>query len=124
MPRPGKSLFSMSATWRADAERGSTRSSGKPHFTPRNGTPSNSSSATTLSPTGTARRNTYFVDRYQNFSTSGLCAGSRNDRCPCRMRCITRRASIVSSRGPSNTIAAGVITTAAIATMIAVATMV
>ncbi len=35
-----KSLRNWSPTWWAAAERGSTRSSGKPHLTPRNGAPS------------------------------------------------------------------------------------
>ena len=50
---------------------GSTRSSGKPHLTPRNGAPSTSSSATTARPIGSARRMTNFVDRYQNCCSIG-----------------------------------------------------
>ena len=67
-----KSLRSSSPTWRADADCGSTRSSGKPHLTPRNGAPSSSSNATTARPIGIARRITNFVQRYQNVCSTGL----------------------------------------------------
>ena len=67
-----KSLRNWSPTWRAEAESGSTRSSGKPHRTPRNGVPTSNSSATTASPMGSARRMTNFVERYQNCLLDGL----------------------------------------------------
>ena len=78
---------------------------------PRNGAPSSSSSATIASPTGTARRITNFVERYQNICSTGLRAGS--GRLSSRRH--SRRTSSASSRSPSSAIAAGVTTIAATA---------
>nr|CRL79039.1 hypothetical protein CPGR_05096 [Mycolicibacterium malmesburyense] len=100
-----------SPTCRADADCGSTRSSGKPHRALRNGAPSTRRNATITSATGTDRRITTFVHRYQKVCSTGLRTGSGlpNNRRP------NRRTSRASSRSPSSTIAAGATTTAATA---------
>src|SRR5207302_9801285 len=98
--------------------------SGMPHFTPRKGTPSTNSSATTANPIGTARRVTNWVHRYQNSCSTGL--GWASDVCwgfeRLNILRASRRTSSASSRGPSTTIAAGVTTIAATATNATVAT--
>src|SRR5580693_4820335 len=89
-----------------------------PHFTPRNGSPSISSNATTARPIGMARRVTNLVDRYQNNCSTGLRTGSGRPS----IRRPSLRTSKASTRGPSSTIAAGVTTIAATATNATVAT--
>ena len=91
-----KSLRNWSPTWRAEAECGSTRSSGKPHRTPRNGVPNSISSVTTASPIGTARRITNLVERYQNSCSTGRATGSGRPR----RRRTSRRTSSAFSRSP------------------------
>src|SRR5271168_3401500 len=113
-----KSRRNWSPTAWDEADFGSTRSSGIPHFTPRNGSPSISNSATTARPTGTANRITNLVDRYQKSFSTGLCSGSGRPS----IRRPSLRTSSASSRGPSSTIAAGVTTIAATATNATVAT--
>ncbi len=80
--------------------------------------PSNSNSATMARPIGTARRMTNFVERYQNWLSSGLSTGSG------RLRILRsrRRMSSESSRSPSSTMAAGATTMAATAANATVAT--
>ena len=104
-----KSLRSWSPSSRAEADGGSTRSSGKPHLAPRNGTPSSNSSATTARPIGIDRRITTFVDRYQNSCSIGLGSGSGLPS----MRRTSLRTSSESSRSPARTMAAGATTMAA-----------
>ena len=106
-----KLLRSSSPIWRADADAGSTRSSGKPHLMPRNGAPSTNKSAMIASPIGTARRITNLVERYQNVSSIGRRTGSGR----LKTRRVNRRTSRESSRSPSSTIADGVTTIAATA---------
>src|SRR6201993_5590933 len=113
-----KPLRKSSPTWCDDAERGSTRSSGKPHFTEKNGSPSSTSSAMTARPIGNQRRITNLLDRYQNNCSTGLCTGSGR----LSTRRTSRRTSSASSREPSSTIAAGGITMEAVATKATVAT--
>ena len=107
-----------SPTWWADADFGSTRSSGNPGRTPRNGAPSTPSSTTTARPMGIACRATYFVERYQNCCSMGSTAGSGRRNA---LRS-ARRTSRASSRSPSSMMAAGVTMIAASAAKATVAT--
>ncbi len=68
-----KSARSKSPTWWAEADFGSTRSSGKPGRTPRNGAPSTPSNTTTASPIGTAWR----VDEFRRPIPELLLNGQR-----------------------------------------------
>ena len=106
-----KSERSSSPTWRADAEDGSTRSSGKPHLTPRNGAPSTSSSAMIASPTGIGAAHHGFRPAVPE----GLLDRPRTGSGRPSSRRPKRRTSSASSRSPSSTIAAGVTTIAATA---------
>src|SRR6266545_2581923 len=60
-----KPLRSASATCRLAAPAGSTRSSGSPNLTPRNGVPSSSRKATTTTAIGSGRRITPVASRCQ-----------------------------------------------------------
>ena len=113
----GNSSRSWSPTWRAEAESGSTRSSGNPHRTPRKGAPSTSSTAITGRLTKTTRRITNFVDRYQKNCCNGRRGGSgrRSSQRP------NRRTSSASMRSPSSTIAAGATNSAATAVSVTTA---
>ena len=98
-----KSSRNWSPTSRADCDVGSTRSSGKPHFAPRNGAPRSSNRVMITRPIGIDRRITNLVDRYQKFCSTGLGVGSGRPN----TRRNSRRTSSESSRSPSSTIAAG-----------------
>ena len=69
---PLKPSRSCSLATRDGADSGSTRSSGAPNATPRNGEPRNSNTATTLTATSNGRRMTRFAVRYQKPSCSAL----------------------------------------------------
>ena len=113
-----KSDRNRSPTWCAEADFGSTRSSGKPGRTPRNGAPRTHSRTTTATPIGTARRITNFVERYQNCCSIGNVAGAGRPS----IRRIATRTSRESRRSPSIMMAAGVMTMADIAAKATVAT--